>query len=110
MMAALATHNQERARRGWRPLAHGIAVHQGPVVAGNIGTEGRANYTVVGDTVNLASRLESLTKDLGVSVLISEAAVAASGLGPEVVREVTTVTVRGRTQPVRVFTLAAWDG
>jgi len=108
MQGALVRHNQERAARGLPPLAQGIGVHYGPVVAGNIGTRERANYTVIGDTVNVASRLESSTKDLGVSIVVSEDAALAAGYGvdencPPLV-EIGVMTVKGRREPLRVFT------
>lgn len=106
----LVLHNRDRERRGLPPLRHGVGAHWGVAVQGNVGTSGKANYTVIGDAVNLASRLESATKELGVSVLVSRELVEAArraapdGL-PEVV-EAGTITVKGRTQPVAVCTLA----
>ena len=66
----LAELNRLRAARGAQPLQCGIGIHCGPAAAGHIGTAARANYTVVGDTVNLAARIEELTT--GGEILISE--------------------------------------
>jgi class 3 adenylate cyclase len=109
MRAALVRHNAERAERGLTPLAHGVGVHYGPMVAGNIGTAERMQYTVIGDVVNLASRLESATKEHAVDVLISSEAVAAaeaSGEALPAVRALATIAVRGHERPVAVHTLA----
>ncbi|MEZ4451594.1 MAG: adenylate/guanylate cyclase domain-containing protein [Nannocystaceae bacterium] len=108
MQAALARHNRERASRGLPPLAQGIGVHYGPMVAGNIGTPERMQYTVIGDTVNLASRLESATKDEQVDVLISADAIAeaeASGQPLPAHRRHGLIHVRGRDEEIEVFTL-----
>ena len=77
MMQAIERHNQARSATGLPQLRHGIGVHYGPVVAGNVGTPERTAYTVIGDTVNLASRLESATKRLGTDIAISEQTVDA---------------------------------
>ncbi len=106
MNEALVRHNAEREAAGRPPLRHGIGVHYGPVVAGNIGNAERLQYTVVGDTVNLASRLESATKTQGVPVLISgEAVAAAQAAGADVaaLEALGPVTVPGREAPVEVF-------
>ena len=113
MRAALARHNEARKAQGLPPLAHGVGVHHGSMVAGNIGTADRMQYTVIGDVVNLASRLESATKESHVDILISrDAATAAQASGAELPPLVVhgTVAVRGRDQPIEVLTLAGPPG
>ncbi|MEO6951595.1 MAG: adenylate/guanylate cyclase domain-containing protein [Polyangia bacterium] len=111
MQRALITHNHERAKQGLQPLQHGIGIHAGIVVAGNIGTQERLQYTVVGDVVNLASRLESATKDHGVPVLISKDAIDAaqrSGAHVPPMQPLGAISLRGRQAPIEVATF--WDG
>jgi adenylate cyclase len=107
MQVGLVQLNAARASRGLRPLAHGIGVHFGAVVAGNIGTRERAQYTVIGDVVNVAARLESSTKDQGVPVLFSSAVVerARREGGSVDVTAHGSIHVKGRAQPIDVFTL-----
>ena len=76
--AGMASLNAERRSQGKTPLAFGVALHIGEVMYGNIGAPDRLDFTVIGPTVNLASRLESLSKPLGCPVLISEPFKAAS--------------------------------
>ena len=81
------------------------------MVAGNIGTLERAQYTVIGDVVNVAARLESSTKDQGVPVLFSSAVVerARHEGGRVDVTAHGSIHVKGRAQPIDVFTLPATD-
>ncbi len=108
MRVALIRHNREREAKGLPPLAHGVGVHYGPMVAGNIGTSERMQYTVIGDAVNLASRLESATKDTQVELLVSDTAVRAAqaaGVPLPALKVHGTIAVRGHAE-VLVHTLA----
>jgi adenylate cyclase len=77
MLAALAAWNGERAAAGRPALRMGLGLHYGPVVAGDIGSRRSMAFATVGDTTNIASRLQSLTRDLGVTLVASGALVAA---------------------------------
>jgi adenylate cyclase len=110
MLDALAAHNEERKAKGSPPLAMGIAVHTGPVIAGNLGIAGkRLEFTVIGDAVNTVSRLEGQTKGSGSPVIVSGDTAA---LLPSTVtlRELPPVSLRGKTQAVTVFGLARFGG
>ncbi|MEJ8574135.1 adenylate/guanylate cyclase domain-containing protein [Microbaculum marinum] len=79
--------NERRARKGLQPVRMRIGLHTGPAVVGNIGAPGRVNYTIVGDTVNVAQRLESLGHKLDagadVTVLMSATTARLAGVGPD---------------------------
>lgn len=104
---ALEHHNAARLRRGLRGLQHGIGLHFGTVVAGNVGSMDRLQPTVVGDIVNTASRLEGLTKTVEHSVLISAETVEATGCTPEAlgIRFAGTLPITGRDGGIGVFAL-----
>lgn len=96
-----------RLTKKWEPegisIRIGIGINSGPAVVGNIGSSRRMDYTAIGDTVNLASRLESATKELGVGILISEYTYnAVRGLFR--FREIGSIHVKGRTEPVLTYT------
>ncbi len=77
MTAALAEWNIERAREGEQPLAIGIGLNYGPAVIGDVGSEHSMSFTVIGDTVNTASRLQGLTRSLGTPLVVGDALVGA---------------------------------
>ncbi len=78
MTDANAAWGEQREAEGSAPIEIGIGVHFGPVLLGDIGDERRLEFAVIGDTVNVASRLEALTRPLGARVIVSEALVAAA--------------------------------
>ena len=108
MNAALGTLNNELAAEGQPQLAVGIGINTAPVVAGNMGSRRRLNYTVIGDGVNVAARLQALTKEPGYQarILISESTLRAAR-DQYATRALGEVAVRGRAGTVRLFALDA---
>ncbi|TVQ38519.1 MAG: HAMP domain-containing protein [Spirochaetaceae bacterium] len=102
MLAALKTFNHSQAEKGLPTFRIGMGINYGPVTIGNIGSEKKMDYTVVGDMVNLASRLEGLTKHYRLPLLISESVYRQ--VESEIpCRLVDTVTVKGKSQPNRIY-------
>ena len=103
MQAAMQRLAGELRERGLPPIAMRIGLHSGPAVVGNVGSDIRFSYTAVGDTVNLAARLEGANKAFGTGILLSDA--TAARLPPGLpLRVLDVVVVKGKSEPVRVFT------
>lgn len=103
----------ERMNRDWegtgRPhIAIGVGIHTGEATCGVVGAEGRLEYTIIGDTVNLSARLESTTKEKGVPILISDVTAALLGVDYETF-PLGDVKVKGKTQNTQVFTVSKAD-
>ncbi|WP_337996526.1 GAF domain-containing protein [Oleispirillum naphthae] len=104
MLRELADFNLHRTAAGSRPLAIGIGLNTDTVVSGNIGSPKRMDYTVIGDGVNLASRLESASKQYGAQALLSEFTVEKLKSTYRM-RDIDKVVVKGKTEAVGVYEL-----
>jgi adenylate cyclase len=102
MMLRLAELNVRRVAAGHAALEIGIGFSTGATVVGNIGSVRRLDYTVIGDTVNLASRLEGATKQYGTKILLSEMTVRELKK-PATLRELDLIRVKGKDRPVAVY-------
>jgi adenylate cyclase len=104
MLAEVERMNKEWEGTGRPHIAIGVGVHTGQATCGVVGAEGRLEYTIIGDTVNLASRLESTTKEKHVPILISDSTAALLGVDYET-EPLGDVTVKGKTLSTQVFTV-----
>lgn len=102
ILAAMAEENEAS---DW-PLRLGIGIHLGVVVAGNVGSSRRKEYTVIGDTVNFAARLEALNREFGSQLLVSETIYDALRTGRDDAIPLGEVAVKGYDQPMPVWKLA----
>ncbi len=102
MLHALEALNRERTARGESPLRMGIGIHTGSVVVGDVGATTRRECTAIGDAVNVAARIQELTKRDGVPILVSDATRQQVGARIGFV-SAGAVELRGRTQPVLTY-------
>ncbi len=102
MIELIAMFNQERVAMGKAEIRIGIGIATGDMVAGYTGTQQRATYTCIGDTVNLAARLEAHTKEAKRAILIDEATRSGLGLAPQI-EPLGGVQFKGKAGPVEVY-------
>jgi adenylate cyclase len=102
MQQSLAVLREQFKAEGWPEIRIGVGINSGTMSVGNMGSEFRMAYTVMGDAVNLASRLESLTKQYGVGIIIGEKTQQALACDFEF-RELDRVKVKGKDEPVAIF-------
>ncbi|MCA9072701.1 MAG: GAF domain-containing protein, partial [Planctomycetaceae bacterium] len=104
MRTALIEFNEIQKQQGRLPVGIGIGINSGEVISGNIGSERRLEYTCIGDGVNLASRIEGVSKHYGVTIVMSE--YTQRKIGDQfVTRELDTIRVLGKQHPIRIFEL-----
>ena len=117
MLEALDRWNVERSRDGEMPLAIGIGLNYGPAVLGDVGSKHSMSFTVIGDTVNTASRLQGLTRSFGTSLVVGGPVVNAVKTGASESAAVLVSRLqdhgeqilRGRTGPIRVWARRSSD-
>lgn len=102
MRRELGKLNELRISRGESPLMIGMGLHMGDAISGTIGSEERMEYTVIGDTVNMASRIEAATKAFGTDLLVSEFLIAEVK-DKFIVELAGTAAVKGKTEPLKLF-------
>jgi adenylate cyclase len=107
MRQALAELQEKWRQQGREPFETGIGINSADVVVGNIGSHKRLDYTVIGDGVNLAARLESATKELGASLVISEATYALV-CKQVIARPLEPILVKGKEHPVTTYEVIGW--
>ncbi|MBZ0126876.1 MAG: adenylate/guanylate cyclase domain-containing protein, partial [Rhodocyclaceae bacterium] len=108
MQAALPAVNKMFASKGWPEVKIGVGVNTGDMTVGDMGSAVRKAYTVMGDAVNLGSRLEGITKQYGVGILVGET--ARKAIKDIVFREVDRVQVKGKEEPVAIYEPIGLEG
>ncbi|WP_324629361.1 adenylate/guanylate cyclase domain-containing protein [Phormidium sp. CCY1219] len=110
MLNRLREYNQHRANCHYEPIQIGIGINTGTLMLGTVGGYNRMNSTVISDAVNLASRLEGLTKNYGVALLIShQTFLRLENRDRYIIRQIDTVQVKGKSQRVTVYEVCDGD-
>jgi len=104
MLQKLKKLNKELEKEGIDPINIGIGLYTGPAVVGNMGSEMRLNYTAMGDTVNVASRLEGLNKEFKTNIIVGES-VKNNAKENYAWKSLGSVQVKGRVEPVNIYTI-----
>jgi adenylate cyclase len=107
MRQALADFNKKRIEENQQPILMGMGLHAGPVVAGTVGSNARLEYTVIGDTVNTASRIESSTKSFGTDLLVSEEVAQRIGQG-FILGAAGSTKVKGKDAPLKLLKVSGY--
>lgn len=108
MQQALPAVNKAFAAKGWPEIRIGVGVNTGDMTVGDMGSAVRKAYTVMGDAVNLGSRLEGITKQYGVGILVGEG--TRKAIKDLVFREVDRVQVKGKEEPVAIYEPIGLEG
>lgn len=103
MLFALDQLRHDFKVKGFPEIDIGIGLNTGPMSVGNMGSGERFTYTVMGDSVNLGARLEGLTKEYGIKIMISEFTMRKLTPGAHLTRDLDDIRVKGKTEPVQVF-------
>ncbi|MBF0239085.1 MAG: GAF domain-containing protein [SAR324 cluster bacterium] len=110
MQETLRIYNEHRRFSGYVPLSIGIGIHTGPVVVGTVGSRDRMDSTVLGDNVNLAARLEGLTKYYGAKIIISEDTMRLlESIRQYKYRQLDWLRVKGKAEPVSIYEIYSAD-
>ncbi|MBS1198388.1 MAG: signal transduction histidine kinase [Proteobacteria bacterium] len=104
MQRRVAAYNFERQAKGYMPIAIGVGLHWGNLILGTVGEDERMDSTVISDAVNLASRLEGVTKNYGASIVVSEAIISRLPSSADFdVRFLDKIQVKGKKEPVVIY-------
>lgn len=105
MAAALEKLNKSFIERGLPEIKNGIGLYSGPAIVGNVGAKQRFDYTVIGDTVNVASRLEGLCKNYSRTLIIGESTKNLLKENYGDLEQIDTAQVKGRAEPIKIYSL-----
>ncbi len=109
MRAALVAYNRELEDKGWPTLAVGMGLHRGTGIAGLVGSREKKEFTVMGRTINVAARVQTLTREHGVDILLTED--LHRTLDPQfVIAEIGPATLRGIQDPITVYSVQGYTG